>query len=145
MIKKLIQGMADQKKALAAAKTDEEKDAIISFTFSFTLPPLRHKSRMLPWNFRACNNILAMTPPLHTKTPKFIGDQKINLSWKEVKPSGPPTATVACQKRLAATTNGSNTNPLVNKAFSGIYDGGRSSGRGGSRSWRGRGRGRSYH
>ncbi|CAN4117693.1 unnamed protein product [Withania somnifera] len=136
MIKKLTQGMADQNKALAAAKTDEEKDAIKTQKQNSTLA------------LRACNNILAMTPPLHTKTPKFIGDQKINLSWKEVKPSGPPTATVTGQKRPAATTNGSNSNPLkrlVNKAFSGIYDGGRSSGRGGGRSWRGRGRGRSYH
>ncbi|KAM3343358.1 apoptosis inhibitor 5-like protein API5 [Capsicum galapagoense] len=159
MIKKLTQGMADQNKSLAAAKTDEEKDAIKTQKQTATIA------------LRACNNILAMTPPLHTKTPKFIGDQKLNLSWKEAtKPSGPPTATVAGQKRPAATTNGSNSNALkkgrgaggmqhqlVNKAFSGIYEGGRTSGRGGNRSWRetsgrggnrswrGRGRGRSYH
>ncbi|KAM3287065.1 apoptosis inhibitor 5-like protein API5 [Capsicum chacoense] len=147
MIKKLTQGMADQNKALAAAKTDEEKDAIKTQKQTATIA------------LRACNNILAMTPPLHTKTPKFIGDQKLNLSWKEAtKPSGPPTATVAGQKRPAATTNGSSSNALkkgrgaggmqhqlVNKAFSGIYEGGRTSGRGGNRSWRGRGRGRSYH
>ncbi|XP_055807628.1 apoptosis inhibitor 5-like protein API5 isoform X2 [Solanum dulcamara] len=146
MIKKLTQGMADQNKALAAAKTEEEKDAI------------KTQKQNATFALRACNNILAMTQPLHTKTPKFIGDQRMNLSWKEAaKPSGPSTATVAGQKRPAATTNGSNSNPLkkgrgaggmqhqlVNKAFSGIYDGGRSSGRGG-RSWRGRGRGRSYH
>ncbi|XP_060200694.1 apoptosis inhibitor 5-like protein API5 isoform X1 [Lycium barbarum] len=147
MIKKLTQGMADQNKALAAAKTDEEKDKI------------KTQKQNATFALRACNNILSMTQPLHTKTPKFIGDQKVNLSWKEVvKPSGPSTAAVAGQKRPAATTNGSSSNTikkgrggggtqhqLVNKAFAGIYDGGRSSGRGG-RSWRGRGRGqgRSY-
>ncbi|KAK4363967.1 hypothetical protein RND71_015325 [Anisodus tanguticus] len=146
MIKKLTQGMADQNKALAAAKTEEEKDAI------------KTQQQNATFALRACNNILTMTQPLHTKTPKFIGDQKVNLSWKEVaKPSGPSTASVAGQKRPAATTNGSSSNAtkkgraggmqhqLVNKAFAGIHDGGRSSGRGG-RSWRGRGRGqgRSY-
>ncbi|GER51892.1 apoptosis inhibitor, partial [Striga asiatica] len=39
---------------------------------------------------RTCNNILAMTKPLHSKTPSFVGDKKtINLSWKDavVKPT----------------------------------------------------------
>lgn len=80
MIKKLTQGMADQNKALAAAKTEEEKDAIVSFTFSFTSPSLAmdlfpsvganlavifnlQKTQKLNATFalRACNNILAMT------------------------------------------------------------------------------------
>jgi hypothetical protein len=31
--------------------------------------------------------------PLHSKTPSFIGDKSINLSWKEAtKPSVPNTA-----------------------------------------------------
>lgn len=147
MIKKLTQGMSDQNKAMAAAKTEDEKDAI------------KTQKQNATFTLRACNNILAMTQPLHTKTPTFIGDQKVNLSWKEVaKPSGPSTAAVAglSQKRPAATTNVSSNNAtkkgrgaggmqhqLVNKAFAGIYDAGRSSGRGG-RSWRGRGRRGSY-
>ncbi|XP_031117947.1 apoptosis inhibitor 5-like protein API5 [Ipomoea triloba] len=145
MNKKLTQGMAEHNKAMAAAKTEEEKDAI------------KRKKQEATSSLRACNNILTMCSPLHIKTPKFIGDQKLNLSWREVsKPSGPPVSTVAGQKRSAAA-NGSSSimakkgrgggmqNPLLSKAFEGLHDGGRGGGRGG-RGWhsygRGRGRGR---
>ncbi|KAE9456385.1 hypothetical protein C3L33_11711, partial [Rhododendron williamsianum] len=84
MLKKLTQGMTEQNKAMSAAKTDEEKNIIKKQKLNSTI------------GLRTCNNILAMIQPLHSKSPSFIGDQKINLSWKEaVKPSVPSTAPVA--------------------------------------------------
>ncbi|GFZ12415.1 apoptosis inhibitory protein 5 [Actinidia rufa] len=118
MVKKLTQGMAEQNKLMAAAKTDGEKDII----------------------------------PLHSKSPSFIGDQKIKLSWKEaVKPPVPSTAPAAGTKRAVTAATDSSTyavkkgrgtggvqNQLVNRALDGLYHGGRTSGRG--RGWGGRGR-----
>ncbi|KAL3503158.1 hypothetical protein ACH5RR_037607 [Cinchona calisaya] len=143
MIKKLTQGMADHNKAMTAAKTEEEKDDIKTQKQSATS------------GLKSCNNILAMALPLHSKSPSFIGDQKINLSWKEVtKPSVLPPATSAGQKRTAAAFNGANTssmkkgrgvggiqNQLLNKAFEGLSSGGRG---GRNRGWRGRSRGRGH-
>ncbi|KAI5662455.1 hypothetical protein M9H77_21778 [Catharanthus roseus] len=145
MIKKLTQGMADQNKAMTAAKTEDEKDNI------------KTQKQNATAGLRSCNNILAMAQPLHSKSPSFIGDKKINLSWKEVtKPSVPSPSVTAGQKRSAGAMNGSsgNTtkkgrgiggiqNQLVNKAFEGL-SGGRSRGGGRNRGWRGRGRGRGY-
>jgi len=139
MVKKLTQGMAEQNKAMAAAKTDEEKNITKKQKLNSTI------------GLRTCNNILAMIQSLHSKSPSFIGDHKINLSWKEaVKPAAPSTAPVAGNKRAAAGANGSSNYPvkkgrgagaaqnqLVNRAFEGLYHGGRTSGRG-----RGRGGGR---
>ncbi|XP_071907364.1 apoptosis inhibitor 5-like protein API5 isoform X3 [Coffea arabica] len=141
MIKKLTQGMDDQNKAMKAAKTEEEKDDIKTQKQSATS------------GLKSCNNILAMAQALHSKSPSFIGDQKINLSWKELaKPSVLPTAAAAGQKRTAAAVNGVNTsamkkgrgaggfqNQLLNKAFEGLSSGGRG---GRNRGWQGRGRGR---
>ncbi|KAL9160283.1 hypothetical protein ABFS82_08G189000 [Erythranthe guttata] len=144
MNKKLTQGMAEHNKAMTAAKTEEEKEAI------------KKQKQNATAGQRTCNNILAMAQPLHSKAPSFIGDQKISLSWKEVTkvavPSASATATTTTGKKRAANpANGSGTNAtkkgrggvqnqLVNRAFeglSGATTGGR--GRGG---WRGRGRGR---
>ncbi|PIN16026.1 Apoptosis inhibitor 5/fibroblast growth factor 2-interacting factor 2 [Handroanthus impetiginosus] len=139
MNKKLTQGMAEHNKAMAAAKTEEEKEVI------------KKQKQNATAGLRSCNNILAMTQPLHSKAPSFIGDQKISLSWKEVtKAATPPTA--AGQKRAANAANGSGSNAnkkgrgagglqnqLVNKAFEGLNNA-RTGGRG--RGWRGRGRGR---
>ncbi|XP_011045889.1 PREDICTED: apoptosis inhibitor 5-like [Populus euphratica] len=146
-MKKLTQGMAEQNKAMAAAKSDEAKDSI------------KTQKQNTTTGLRTCNNILAMTKPLHSKTPLFIGDKSINLSWKEVaKPSVPSTAVSAGGKRPAATANGSGNmekkgrgaggmqNQLVSRALEGISYGGRGSprGRGRGRGWGGRGRGRSF-
>ncbi|KAH6795663.1 hypothetical protein C2S51_036649 [Perilla frutescens var. frutescens] len=142
MNKKLTQGMAEHNKAIAAAKTEEEKETI------------KKQKQNATAGLRTCNNILAMTQPLHSKAPSFIGDQKISLSWKEAAKAAttPGGAAVAGQKRPANASNGSGTsatkkgrggglqNQLVNRAFKGINDG-RGGGRGG-RGWRGRGRGR---
>ncbi|XP_065877226.1 apoptosis inhibitor 5-like protein API5 [Euphorbia lathyris] len=148
--KKLTQGMAEHNKAMAAAKTDEAKDTI------------KTQKQNTTTGLRTCNNILAMTKPLHSKTPSFIGDKSVNLSWKEaVKPSLPSTATATGGKRsAAAAANGSGNNAkkgrgggglpnqLVNRALEGISHGGRGGGRGRGRGrgWggRGRGRGRNY-
>ncbi|KAF5183791.1 Apoptosis inhibitor 5-like protein api5 [Thalictrum thalictroides] len=144
-MKKLTQGMAEHNKAMAAAKTEEEKANI------------KIKRQNTTTGLRTCNNILAMTKPLHLKSPSFIGDKKINLSWKEgVKPLTPSTTAAAGGKRTATAANGSNNagnkkgrgeaggqNQLVNRAFQGLSHGGRSGGRG--RGWGGRGRGRGYH
>ncbi|KAJ6769924.1 APOPTOSIS INHIBITOR 5-LIKE ISOFORM X1 [Salix purpurea] len=142
-MRKLTQGMTEHNKAMAAAKSDDAKDSI------------KTQKQNTTTGLRTCNNILAMAKPLHAKTPLFIGDKSINLSWKEVaKPSVPSTTVSAGGKRPAATTNGSGNmakkgrgagglqNQLVNRALEGISYGGRGSLRG--RGWGGRGRGRSF-
>ncbi|KAK4345052.1 hypothetical protein RND71_035228 [Anisodus tanguticus] len=147
-IKKLTQGMVEHNKAFAAAKSDEEKEKI------------KAQKQNTTTGLRTCNNILSMAQPLHAKTPSFIGDKKINLSWKEVvKSSAPSTAASTGVKRPAGAINGSSSsgakkgrgggnmqNQLVDRAFQGISYGGRSSrGRGRGRGFRGRGRGRGYY
>ncbi|XP_057947963.1 apoptosis inhibitor 5-like protein API5 [Malania oleifera] len=144
-MKKLTQGMADHNKAMAAAKTDEAKDSI------------KTQKQNATTGLRTCNNILAMTQPLHSKSPSFIGDRRINLSWKEVvKASVPSTTPATGGKRSATASNGSGNiaskkgrgagglqNQLVNRAFEGLS--GRSgTARGRGRGWGGRGRGRGY-
>ncbi|XAR59209.1 hypothetical protein NMG60_11014916 [Bertholletia excelsa] len=145
-IKKLTQGMAEHNKAMATAKTDEAKADIQAQRQNTTT------------GLRTCNNILAMTQPLHAKSPSFIGDKRINLSWKEAtKSSAASTANAAGAKRPATAANGSNNNAfkkgrgaggmqnqLVNRAFEGLSYGGRGAGRGRGRGWGGRGRGRGY-
>ncbi|CAN4087190.1 unnamed protein product [Withania somnifera] len=147
-IKKLTQGMVEHNKAFAAAKSHEEKEKI------------KAQKQNTTTGLRTCNNILSMAQPLHAKTPTFIGDKKINLSWKEaVKSTAPPTAASTGVKRPAGAINGSSSsgpkkgreggsmqNQLVDRAFQGLSYGGRNSrGRGRGRGFRGRGRGRGYH
>ncbi|KAL6553487.1 hypothetical protein OROGR_007329 [Orobanche gracilis] len=143
MNKKLTQGMSEHNKAMAAAKTEEEKE---------TIKQQKQKSTA---GLRTCNNILAMTQSLHSKAPSFIGDQKINLSWREVtKPAtSAAAASAATGQKRTASGSGANAskkgrgaggglqNQLVNRAFAGLNDAG-SGGRG--RGWRGHGRGRGY-
>ncbi|CAN7009859.1 unnamed protein product [Brassica oleracea var. botrytis] len=152
-MKKLTQGMSEHNKAMSAAKTDEEKAN-------------KTKKQNTTTGLRTCNNILAMTKPLHAKVPSFIGDTNMNLSWKEAtKPlASAATTTTIGGKRPANSNNGSGNsgaakkrrgsngmpNQLVNKAFEGIssYGGGRggnrSQGRRGGGGRRGRGRGRGH-
>ncbi|KAF7150335.1 hypothetical protein RHSIM_Rhsim02G0138200 [Rhododendron simsii] len=148
-IKKLTQGMAEHNKAMASAKSDEAKASI------------KAQKQNTTTGLRTCNNILAMTQPLHSKSPSFVGDKRINLSWKEIPKVLPPSATAAAVsvigKRPANPANGSNDNAskksrgaggsqnqLVNRAFEGASYGGRSGMRGRGRGWGGRGRGRGY-
>ncbi|KAK1382203.1 Apoptosis inhibitor 5 [Heracleum sosnowskyi] len=146
-MKKLTQGMAEHNKAMSTAKSDEEKASI------------KTQKQNATTGLRTCNNILAMTQPLHSKSPSFIGDKRINLSWMEaVKPSQLTTATSAGGKRPANGNNGSNNyankkgrggggmqNQVFNRAFEGLPQGGRSGSRGGRGRGRGRqGRGRGY-
>ncbi|RLM77871.1 apoptosis inhibitor 5 [Panicum miliaceum] len=135
--KRLTQGMADFNKAISSAKTEEEKTKIKSDQQTATR------------TMRSYNNILAMTHPLHMKSPSFIGDKKITLSWMEQPKK--PAATTAGLKRSQPATNGNGPaskkgrggmqNQLVNRAFEGLSHGGRGSGRGRGRGGRGRGRG----
>ncbi|KAL2476392.1 Apoptosis inhibitory protein 5 (API5) [Abeliophyllum distichum] len=125
MNKKLTQGMAEHNKAMAAAKTEEEKDVI------------KKQKQNATTGLRTCNNILAMAQPLHAKAPSFIGDQKISLSWKEVTKASTPSSTAAAAgKKRNAAANGSGTNAakkgrgmggvqnqLLNKAFEGLNGG----------------------
>ncbi|OMO65234.1 Apoptosis inhibitory 5 [Corchorus olitorius] len=118
-MKKLTQGMAEQGKELAAAKSEEAKDNI------------KTQKQNTTTGLRTCNNILAMTKPLHSNTPSFIGDKRVNLSWKEaVKPSVPSSAAATGLKRPANAANGSSNfaakkgrgaggvqNQLVNRAL----------------------------
>ncbi|KAI3764948.1 hypothetical protein L2E82_14966 [Cichorium intybus] len=145
-MKKLTQGMAQQNKTMATAISDEEKATV------------KTQKQNATTGLRTCNNILAMTQPLHSKSPSFIGDKRINLSWKEAVKTAVPSANATGVKR-ANTTNGSGNfmnkrgrggNQLVNRAFEGISYGGRGGSRGGhGRGWGrrggGRGRGRGYY
>ncbi|KAG9446115.1 hypothetical protein H6P81_012243 [Aristolochia fimbriata] len=149
-MKKLTQGMTELNKAMASAKTDDEKSSI------------KTKKQNTTSGLRTCNNILAMTQPLHSKTPQFIGDSKINLSWKEAVKQSPSTAPSG-GKRSASVTNGSGAtvslpnkkgrgevgarNQLMNRALEGLSRGaGVRSGGAGSRGrgWGHRGRGKGY-
>ncbi|XP_012574722.1 apoptosis inhibitor 5-like protein API5 [Cicer arietinum] len=143
--------MAENTKSMADAKTDEEKDKI------------KTKKQNATTGLRTCNNILTMTKPLHAKAPSFIGDKRINLSWKEVTKTVSPTIPAAGAKRPATAGNGSNNtalkkgrgsggmqNQLVNRALDGVSGGGRGGFSGGGRGGfsgggrggaRGRGRG----
>ncbi|XP_072960298.1 apoptosis inhibitor 5-like protein API5 [Typha angustifolia] len=143
-LKKLTQGMAEHNKAMSAAKTEEAKANI------------KMEQQKTTTALRICNNILAMTQPLHAKAPPFIGDNKISLSWRELVKTTPGSTTRAGTKRAVTTVNGASTtsagkkgrgegvmqNQLVNRALEGLSRGGRSSGRG--RGWGSRGRGRGY-
>ncbi|XP_023518315.1 apoptosis inhibitor 5-like protein API5 [Cucurbita pepo subsp. pepo] len=146
-IKKLTQGMDEHNKAMAAAKSDEAKSNV------------KTQQQNAKTGLRTCNNILAMAKPLHAKAPSFIGDNSINLSWKEVtKPPVSTTTSAAGGKRPAIAANGSNNipskkgrgsgglqNQLVNRALEGLsYGGGRGMRGGRGRGWGGRGRGRGY-
>ncbi|XP_015874441.1 apoptosis inhibitor 5-like protein API5 [Ziziphus jujuba] len=145
-MKKLTQGMAEHNKAMAAAKSDEAKGSI------------KTQKQNTTTGLRTCNNILAMTKPLHSKTPSFIGDKSVNLSWKEAtKPLVPSTTTAVGGKRPGNPANGSGNfpskkgrgggglqNQLVNRALEGLSQGGRGGPRGRGRGWGGRGRGRGY-
>ncbi|KAL7605695.1 hypothetical protein Lser_V15G16384 [Lactuca serriola] len=152
-MKKLTQGMAQQNKTMATAISDEEKATV------------KTQKQNATTGLRTCNNILAMTQPLHAKSPSFIGDKRINLSWKEAVKTAAPSNKATGVKRPANATNGSGNytnkrgrggggggNQLVNRAFEGISYGGRGGGgRGGhGRGWGrrgggGRGRGRGYY
>ncbi|KAF9608739.1 hypothetical protein IFM89_010871 [Coptis chinensis] len=125
-MKKSNQGLVDHDKAMATAKTEEDN------------ANNRTKKQNMQSGVRACNNILTMTQPLHLKSPSFIGDDKITLSWKAVaKPTGPST-TVAARKRPASTNVSSNaaskrgrgedgvSSRFVNDTRKGVYRGGRS-------------------
>ncbi|CAH9112190.1 unnamed protein product [Cuscuta europaea] len=120
-IKKLTQGLAERNKDIAAAKTDEEKAKI------------KNQKQNATAGLRTCNNIFAMTQPLHSKSPTFVGDKKINLSWKEIpKSSAQSIANAAGTKRSVDAVNGSgsmaskkgrgagNPHHLVNRAFDGL-------------------------
>nr|VDC88957.1 unnamed protein product [Brassica oleracea] len=147
-MKKLTQGMTEHNKAMSAAKTDEEKASV------------KTKKQNTTTGLRTCNNILAMTKPLHAKVPSFIGDTNINLSWKEATKPLPSAATTTIGGKRPANSNtgsgynvsakrgrgsGGMSNQLVNKAFQGISSHG--GGRGGNRrrgGGRGRGQGRGH-
>ncbi|XP_057524226.1 apoptosis inhibitor 5-like protein API5 [Amaranthus tricolor] len=151
-MKKLTQGMDEQNKRMASAsKEDKEK--------------IKTEKQNATTGLKTCNNILAMTQPLHKSSPLFISD-KINLSWKEPEKSSVPSTTAAsgAKRPAGASVNGSNItakkgrgaggvqNQLLNRAVEGISYGGRSGSHGGrsggrtgrGRGWGGRGRGRSY-
>ncbi|XP_076944446.1 apoptosis inhibitor 5-like protein API5 isoform X2 [Bidens hawaiensis] len=144
-MKKLTQGMGQQNKSTGAGVSDEEKARIQNATTGL----------------RTCNNILAMTQPLHSKSPSFIGDKRINLSWNEAVKTVAPTKTAGGKRPADAVKGSSNqsnkrgrgvNNQLVDRAFEGLSYGGRGGGsRGGGqgRGWgrhsQGQGRGRGYY
>ncbi|KAJ6795938.1 apoptosis inhibitor 5-like protein API5 [Iris pallida] len=139
-MKKLTQGMTEHNKAISAAKTEDAKSKI------------KLEQQKATTGLRVCNNIISMAQPLHSKSPTFIGDNKIKLSWLE--PPKAPQASAGAKRAAPATTVSVNStkrgrgdgpvqSQLVNRAFEGLYrGGGRNFGRG--RGWGGRGRGRGY-
>lgn len=144
--KKLTQGVGEFGRASAVAKDEAAKNEV------------KAKQQKTLSGLRTCNNILSLAQPLHQKAPAFIGDQKINLSWKEAPKASATTAANAGTKRPAATVNGAGLMAgakkgrgdgappaLVNRALAGLSRG-RGSARGGIRGgWRGgRGRGRGF-
>lgn len=144
-MKKLTQGMADHSKGLGAAVSDEAKATI------------KTQMQNTTTGLRTCNNILAMTQPLHSKTPSFIGDKKINLSWKEaVKPSQPTaSATVGGKRPLGAQNGAGSSSSKIGRGAGSTqnnfsrsaglqHHGGRSGARGRGRGNVGRGRGRGF-
>ncbi|KAH9621900.1 hypothetical protein KSS87_000189 [Heliosperma pusillum] len=145
-VKKLTLGMSVQNKKMATA-SNEVKEKI------------KNEKQSAAAGLKTCNNILAMTQPLHKSSPLFIGDKRIILSWKEdAKSAVIPVSGGSGGKRPASTAiNGSNNaakkgrgaggsqNQLVSRAFDSIGYRGRGGGRGGrGRGWGGRGRGRSF-
>ncbi|XP_076903556.1 apoptosis inhibitor 5-like protein API5 isoform X2 [Bidens hawaiensis] len=144
-MKKLTQGMGQQNKSTGTGVSDEEKARIQNATTGL----------------RTCNNILAMTQPLHSKSPSFIGDKRINLSWNEAVKTVAPTNSAGGKRPADAVKGSSNqsnkrgrgvNNQLVDRAFEGLSYGGRGGGsRGGGqgRGWgrhsQGQGRGRGYY
>ncbi|MBA0807795.1 hypothetical protein Gohar_023573 [Gossypium harknessii] len=154
-VMKLTLGMAENNKAMAAAKSDEAKYSI------------KTQKQNTTTGLQTCNNLLAMTRVDRSEN-CLLGlacAMSINLSWKEaIKPSAPSTATPTGQVDscyAAPAANGSNNlvtkkgrgaggmqNQLVNRALDGISFGGRGGRRGRGRSWgwgwAGRGRGRGY-
>ncbi|XP_076944445.1 apoptosis inhibitor 5-like protein API5 isoform X1 [Bidens hawaiensis] len=145
-MKKLTQGMGQQNKSTGAGVSDEEK---------------KIQKQNATTGLRTCNNILAMTQPLHSKSPSFIGDKRINLSWNEAVKTVAPTKTAGGKRPADAVKGSSNqsnkrgrgvNNQLVDRAFEGLSYGGRGGGsRGGGqgRGWgrhsQGQGRGRGYY
>ncbi|KAF7803355.1 apoptosis inhibitor 5-like protein API5 [Senna tora] len=118
-IKKLTQGMAEHNKSMAAAKTDEAKEKI------------KTQKQNTTTGLRTCNNILAMTKPLHAKTPSFLGDKSINLSWKETTKTAASSTTAAAGVKRPTASNAANIiaskkgrgglqNQLVNRALEGL-------------------------
>ncbi|CAL5412313.1 unnamed protein product [Camellia sinensis] len=69
--------MTEHNKAMASAKSDEAKASV------------KAQKQNTTTGLQTCNNILAMTQ-LHAKSPSFIGDKRINLSWKEVAKASAP-------------------------------------------------------
>ncbi|KAK6149977.1 hypothetical protein DH2020_017502 [Rehmannia glutinosa] len=141
-MRKLTQGLAEHNKSLTTAVSDEAKATI------------RTQKQNAATGLRTCNNILAMTQPLQSKTPSFIGDKSINLSWKDaVKPSATSSATTTGVKRPGAHNGagnnpskkgcggGSTQNQLSNRAFGGPSYGGQTVGGRGRGRGHGRGRG----
>ncbi|KAJ0693508.1 putative apoptosis inhibitory 5 [Helianthus annuus] len=144
-MKKLTQGMGQQNKTTGTAISDEEKAKI------------KIQKQNATTGLRTCNNILAMTQPLHTKSPSFIGDKRINLSWNEAVKTVAPANTAGAKRPANAIKGPSNqphkrgrggSNQLVDRAFEGLSYGGRGGSRGGGGQGRGRGRqgrGRGYY
>lgn len=141
-MKKLTQGMNSQSNTKGTTISEEEKAKI------------KTQKQNATTGLRTCNNILAMIQPLHSKSPSFIGDKRINLSWNVAVKTVAPANTVG-GKRPANATNGSNnqankrgrggSNQPVERAFESQSYGGRGGSRGGGQGRGGRGRGRGYY
>ncbi|XP_071697557.1 apoptosis inhibitor 5-like protein API5 [Rutidosis leptorrhynchoides] len=138
-MKKLTQGMGQTNKTMGSAISDEEKARI------------KIQKQNATTGLRTCNNILAMTQPLHSKAPSFIGDKRVNLSWNEAVKAAAAPASTAGSKRPSNNLNGSGNQ--VNKrgrGGGGAFEGGRGNfnsrgegGQGGGRGgWGGRRGGR---
>ncbi|MCO5559648.1 hypothetical protein L7F22_013249 [Adiantum nelumboides] len=139
--KKLTQGVGEFGKAMAAAKDEAAKSEVSA------------KKAKTNAGLRTCNNILALTKPLHQKAPVFNEDKKISLSWKESSKAAATNNENAGTKRTSTSDNGAGLKRgrgddvppvLVNRALAGLPRSGRGAFRGSRGAWRGRSRGGGY-
>ncbi|KAL8192179.1 hypothetical protein R6Q57_028041 [Mikania cordata] len=144
-MKKLSQGMSKQNKTGTDISVEENAR-------------IKTQKQNTTIGLRTCNNILLMKQSLHAKSPSFIGDKRINLSWSEAVKTVAP-ANTSGGKRPANALNGVSNqsnkrgrgggNQLVDRPFKGLTYGRRGGSRGGGqgRGWgrRVRGRGRGYY
>ncbi|MBA0720323.1 hypothetical protein Golax_007947 [Gossypium laxum] len=123
-VKKLTLGMAENNKAIAAAKSDEAKDSI------------KTQKQNTTTGLQTCNNILAMTRVDRSENCLLVDSC-------HTVPAANVSNNLVTKKGRGA---GGMQNQLVNRALDGISFGGRGGRRGRGRSWgwAGRGRGRGY-
>nr|GEV68786.1 hypothetical protein [Tanacetum cinerariifolium] len=142
----IIEGQADLDARFSVSDGDHV-DRLISCLYMALPFFVRGASSSEFLNYLNKHILPVFDKPLHSKSPSFIGDKRINLSWNVAVKTVAPANTVG-GKRPANATNGSNnqankrsrggSNQPAERAFESQSYGGRGGSRGGGQ---GRGRG----